>query len=643
MGIFNVITLFIITVFPVVIASYLIVYFNNKLKNKSIKRHFILTLKNNPLIIVVFFAGIAIFTVNILFTEPQISDPFQMIKYGKKRNIPEMVEKGYENLILKDFKNPELHYNYIKYHFERKSSKRIGKNIIMRNDNDIVSFYNYLKYRDDDTLVYIGHLGHACCLFFQKKYYSTIVYIKNHSELDKPFENYLVGSSFYKLGQISIAERYLLRELKIKNGYYKGSIETLGNLYVKSKWKNSTVKTIYQPQYRKYINYNDLKNLAFLNQDYKGFFKYFFLNLFNRSDILGWIAALLICFAWVYYLWYLDIFNREKWTTTIIVLVAGALLSTLVSFISLYLKYEFNFPVNDNNLHDLLYLIGFIALPEEIIKILPLIFLLIFTKYLKEPYDYIYYASISALGFSFIENILYFDSSSLHIIHGRALISVVGHMFYSSLIAYGIILSKYRKKIKTIYAVFIYLILASILHGLYNYLLIRNYQFVFILFYLIIIRIWSIMINNALNNSEFFDYNIRLNTKRLRFYIVTILSSILIFEYVSISWIYGPKAANATILNSSIFGSIIIFFLASRLSLFDLVKKQWRIINWKINPFIIKHYPLNFVGYKIQIRSYYLSNKTADILSNNVTAKIINRITVTVKFHKVVYENLNYC
>ena len=89
----------------------------------------------------------------------------------------------------------------------------------------------------------------------------------------------------------------------------------------------------------------------------------------------------------------------------------------------------------DEFFNDFIYCILGIGAIEELMKIIPLFLVMFFSKQLKEPIDYVVFASISALGFAFIENLIYFDEAGLKTIQGRSLSSTVTHMFNSSLIA----------------------------------------------------------------------------------------------------------------------------------------------------------------------------------------------------------------
>jgi RsiW-degrading membrane proteinase PrsW (M82 family) len=166
-----------------------------------------------------------------------------------------------------------------------------------------------------------------------------------------------------------------------------------------------------------------------------------------------------------------------------------------------------DFKLNGSLINDFFYSIIGIGCIEEFVKIIPLLVMMRFTNAVNEPYDYIKYASLSALGFAFVENLIYFHESNLHIIHGRALTAVVSHMFNSSIIAYGMILNKYKRHENPYLNFIFFFALAAIAHGFYDFWLINKsasaLRILTVLFILSSMYMWNSFKNNALNHSNF--------------------------------------------------------------------------------------------------------------------------------------------
>ena len=130
----------------------------------------------------------------------------------------------------------------------------------------------------------------------------------------------------------------------------------------------------------------------------------------------------------------------------LVVLILGMCFAFVTSLITDFNSYVLGFKLKDRFFSDFVYCVVGIGAIEELVKILPLLLVMVFSKKLKEPIDFVVFASTMALGFAFIENLIYFDESSLNTIQGRSLSSTVTHMFNSSLVAYGIAIGKFAKK-----------------------------------------------------------------------------------------------------------------------------------------------------------------------------------------------------
>ena len=137
-----------------------------------------------------------------------------------------------------------------------------------------------------------------------------------------------------------------------------------------------------------------------------------------------------------------------------------------------------------------------VAVPEEIIKIIPFLLVLKFRKYINEPIDYLIYASTTALGFAFYENINYLlkYSDSGNIVAIRSLLPSVVHMVVSSIFHLVFFIFQSKKKVHFIDYYY------HLLHAIYNT------SFIFSpIILLIILSYYSKMIQSLLNISPFYE------------------------------------------------------------------------------------------------------------------------------------------
>jgi RsiW-degrading membrane proteinase PrsW (M82 family) len=170
--------------------------------------------------------------------------------------------------------------------------------------------------------------------------------------------------------------------------------------------------------------------------------------IFRLKDIslFGLMISVLITGIWLYYIVQVDLFQKEKIHFTLLCLFLGIASILFLSYpVHNFVQWAFQIKHSDTGLYQLVFqqILG-VGLVEEFVKLVPVFILLHFTKQVDEPIDYIYYACVSALGFAFIENIVYFQNSNSFTFIIRGFVSTLGHMMFSSVAIYGWILYKHK-------------------------------------------------------------------------------------------------------------------------------------------------------------------------------------------------------
>jgi len=296
----------------------------------------------------------------------------------------------------------------------------------------------------------------------------------------------------------------------------------------------------------------------------------------SQNFIFCVVVALLISLVWIRYVWLLDIYDREKWTHV----AAIFLLSAALSFLCwpLYNLFEsLGFSHSTAPLPDFIFCVFGIGLIEETVKFIPFLILLRFTKAINEPFDYLLYASVSALGFAFAENSLYLNSYGLNIIAARAFYASVAHMTFCSTVTYGLLLKKFRFTKYPTWAVFLFFFgIAIFSHGFYDFWLINesvaSLQGLTTVFFLLTIHIWFTMKNNAINVSNFFDERVVLDNNHLMQHLVVGLLSLFMFSYIWVAFFYGTFEANQFLAGNAIVYGYIIFYLIASFGRFHIVR-----------------------------------------------------------------------
>ena len=304
------------------------------------------------------------------------------------------------------------------------------------------------------------------------------------------------------------------------------------------------------------------------------------------------LTSFFISVVWLIYIYRLDIFNKEKKRYILLIIFLASVLTSFAE-IPYHFIHSLGFTDAKNPIDSFIYSVFGIGLIEETVKFIPLLIILWFTKAIDEPYDYILYASASALGFSFVENAMYLSQHGLEIISARALYATVAHMTFSSMIAYGLFLIKFKQTRFPAIIIFpLFYFLAIFSHGFYDFWLINKSVSMFrgltTLFFLTTIHIWFSMKNNTINVSNYYDKSKRMNNDRLKIYLSISLLTIFMFSYVYVAFKWDSKQANMFFVKSLYTYGYIIFYLIATLSNFNLVEGIIKPFKISFNYFIPK-------------------------------------------------------
>ncbi len=290
-----------------------------------------------------------------------------------------------------------------------------------------------------------------------------------------------------------------------------------------------------------------------------------FLMSSNRPVVLGFSIgfSFIISLSWYLYLSWLDIYEKEQVRHLILTFILSCA-STFLVFPIGDLLAPYSFSLNGTFINDLLYCIVNIGMIEELVKILPYLLVLKFTKAVNESYDYLLYGGVCALGFAFVENTLYLRNTDLFVLNGRSMYSTVAHMFDTGIICYSLAMAKYRHQ-SLGWALIRGYLLAALAHGFYDFWLISegyNYYVVTILFFLFSIHIFTIMKNNLINISEHYDDEKRVYANRNKFRLFNFLLFIMFGGYVAVYLINGGDGAQAFLKDSLELNTYVMVYLA---------------------------------------------------------------------------------
>ena len=401
-------------------------------------------------------------------------------------------------------------------------------------------------------------------------------YLSAIKNKDIPYFNYVQGLvSYRKLhwAHYDGSEQHLLSSIE-KEECLGQSYSALGKLYWAFNEDEKLHDLVYNEETAKYLPPWLNRSVYFEDFNFAGYWGLLFQQEINSWHLSGVLAAAFLLFLWLYFLRKMDIYEPEKKINLLAVF-----LISIISMQLLYPMHNFLWDVigyyrPSSPTEDLWYMIISIGMIEETVKILPVLLMLKFSKAINEPFDYILYASVSALGFAFMENIGYFDGG-LHNISIRGFYCCIAHMAFSATIGYGLMLAKYRGYNK--YGMFIlFFMIASFLHGFYDFWLMDwwaiQYDWVSDLMVLFMIQLWILYASNTLNVSNFYDPKINFKAEKMKYLLMVVSILILMIGYVAIGLSWGPESALVYLQGNTVHLAFFMFFLVLSMSSMRVIR-----------------------------------------------------------------------
>ena len=198
------------------------------------------------------------------------------------------------------------------------------------------------------------------------------------------------------------------------------------------------------------------------------------------------LLVLIVSIGWIYFFWKLDKHDKEPLSSLIICFILGGISTIPASVINelgikvFGLRWEdfFEEPFSKSILI-FLYLVLVVGINEEVMKFLPVYLYAFRTKHFNEPMDGLVYASASAAGFLFVEDIEYITAGfqagfleGMYMTFVRIITSPV-HILFASY--WGIELGLYKKDPSRLQKLVLAIGLAAFMHGLYDFFALNNF------------------------------------------------------------------------------------------------------------------------------------------------------------------------
>lgn len=534
-------------------------------------------------------ALLLILGVNTLVPKPDFGDAEAIINYARARNQPRMAQVGYKMLVDQDPENLDLQFKWLASHYGGESWGVRNQEVVEYFDYGTypLDYYEKLFFSADPADWDLGHWGLGISHFFTYSFKSALAEFDRIENREMKYLNYFLGRLYVEPNNpnrdLETGKEFLRKEAALdgfKTGAYKILTAILYNQRKTPNAREELEALVDNPESRQWLPNFPRRYVYFKGGKVVPYMETVVEWRFSNVHLIGVLGALLGVLAWMIFLRSLNVFQPTRWLQMGIAFLVGALFTFLDAPLYDLLNIGFEFNLNGEPGNDFLYCIFGIGLVEELTKLLAFLFLLKFTNFMKAPLDYLVYACLCALGFSFMENLVYFDSSSVSLIHGRVLTASVGHMFNTALAAYGLILGRFIYRRRPMEYLFLFFLIGVAVHGIYDFWLVNPVvaggAFLSVLIIIFSTFALGIFFNNALNHSPNFSYQVSLDTSHLSRRLFLLLMGILFFEYVSMAFAYTPEIANVSLSRSLAGGSYLMVFIVLNMGNIDIVQLEWR-------------------------------------------------------------------
>jgi protease PrsW len=483
-----------------------------------------------------------------------------------------IAEKNFIKLLDEQPLDVLLHRERIQSHFN--ISKKIGKNTY-RDDENVSDFYKKLSRADDVEKADIGHYGLGFIEIQNDNHQKALEQYLKVQNQHLPYLNNSIGYAYMAANEFEVAEHYFRQEIALSQNQ-SGAYSNLARLFAKTNDFKRLGDLLAQDSASEHVTSQIKREYYYKTKQYGQYFKQAFAwHNFGQS---GFIGAVLILAVWLVFVIKIDVFEREKYSSIVLVFCLGCGFSMLTQPMYDFLKYSLNFRLEGEYFNDFFYCIFAIGLVEETVKIIPVLLIMQSKRIFNESTDFVIYASISALGFAFMENLLYFDDAGLDNIVSRSLSATVLHMSLTSFVAYGLFYAKYKAKANQLRYFLFSFASACLIHGFYDFWLMSDgwvgeLRIFSVLILVYVIQRYAYAISNVLCHSEFNLGGTHLisSSRFLAFSLFAIAS----YQYLVLAYKYGTENANLNLVSLVLSSGFLVFFLVMQLGRIEVTQDAW--------------------------------------------------------------------
>ncbi len=306
------------------------------------------------------------------------------------------------------------------------------------------------------------------------------------------------------------------------------------------------------------------------------------------------ILAILSSWIWVDYFKNIGLAYTNKKAYRYLMFALGAGAYYLFHIIANKLLGGFEISWQNRILGNLFNSVVKIGLIGEVVKIIPIFIVYnLFKKQLESPIDVFVFFMISVLGYASIENFYYSLQNEYYFFNDKTALRTLGEMYSTSIIAFAVIDYRFHSRKKKPLRIVLFVLLAAMLHGFYDFWLyyerLISFGVVFTIIYFCLgISVFANTLTNSINIAPDFTYgrvfgNQEKIDKMIKFYFGFVVLQFLLLAFnkqFSFAW--------DNFLDTLWFSSIIVYLAVNRSNNIKAIKKRWSKLKIEL-PFEFYH------------------------------------------------------
>lgn len=412
----------------------------------------------------VVLAVVVIVSVNLFARRQLPEDPLMRAVYLRRAGLPAQAQDALDQVLALHPLSLEANRFYVINHFDiPPGSSR----------DDAALEQRYLALASEPASADLAHLCLGLARSLEGRHLQAL---GHYRQVGNPRLRYLhsaMAASYEALGDSALAEQHYREEINLGDDLI-GAVPALARLYLDQGRLDEVTALLGDPQLAPYVNAGIRREAALGTGRWGEYLRIVFLEPLLHIGPGAALSALVICGMWLAYLRRVDLFEQEPLAPLLLALGLGALFAEASLLLTDAVHPALRGPAGW--LGELIRSLIGIGLVEEVAKLVPLLLIIALVRLGHEPLDFLIYGSLSALGFATLENALYFSSYGLDIVFSRFIISTVLHVSMTGLVAYAWARARFMRRAPAGPRVVGALLLAALLHGLFDYFLMRGQQ-----------------------------------------------------------------------------------------------------------------------------------------------------------------------